>query len=157
MDDSRCQDFFRQPTHPYQRRFEALRAVFVDGRSQKEVAEQFGVSHSSMRQWVYDLRRHCRHPGEESPFFKTQPSDAQPQPRRCLSPRRPRKNFPKSRIAASWSCPRRSPCAGEHVGRDCFCSCRCWLDWDLPSWCKGPTIPAPKRFPPTLLCSVCSP
>jgi transposase-like protein len=78
MDDSRCQDFFRQPTHPYQRRFEALRAVFVDGRSQKEVAEEFGVSYSSMRQWVYDLRQYCRNPGEESPFFKTRKSDARP-------------------------------------------------------------------------------
>jgi hypothetical protein len=24
-----------------------------------------------MRQWVYDLRRHCRNAGEQSPFFKT--------------------------------------------------------------------------------------
>jgi hypothetical protein len=39
MDDNRCQDFFRQPTHACHLRYEALRAVFVDGRSQKEVAE----------------------------------------------------------------------------------------------------------------------
>jgi hypothetical protein len=24
-----------------------------------------------MRQWVYDLRQHCRNVGEKSPFFKT--------------------------------------------------------------------------------------
>jgi transposase len=71
MDDSRCQDFFRQPTHAGHRRYEALRAVFVDGRSQKEVAEEFGAGYSSMRQWVYDLRHHCGNAGEESPFFKT--------------------------------------------------------------------------------------
>jgi DNA-directed RNA polymerase specialized sigma24 family protein len=71
MDDSRCQDFFHQPTHPCQRRYEALRAVFVDGRSQKEVAQAFGLAYGSLRQWVYELRQHCRHGGEESPFFKT--------------------------------------------------------------------------------------
>ena len=71
MDDSHCQDFFRQPTHPCHRRYEALRAVFVDGRSQKEVAEEYSFSYDSMRQWVHELRRHCRHPVEESPFFKT--------------------------------------------------------------------------------------
>jgi transposase len=71
MDDSHCQDFFRQPTHAGHRRYEALRAVFVDGRSQKEVAEEFGVGYSCLRQWVYDLRQHCRHGAAESPFFKT--------------------------------------------------------------------------------------
>ena len=71
MDDSKCREFFCQPTHPYQRRYEALRAVFIEGRSQKEVAEQFGFARSSMRQWVYEFRQHCRHAVEESPFFKT--------------------------------------------------------------------------------------
>ena len=71
MDDSRCQDFFRQPTHPCHRRYEALRTVFVDGRSQKEVAEEFGVAYGSLRQWVLELRQHCRHGAAESPFFKT--------------------------------------------------------------------------------------
>lgn len=71
MDDSRCQDFFRQSTHPCHRRYEALRAVFVDGRSQKDVAEEYGFSYGSMRQWVRELRQHCHHAGEESPFFKT--------------------------------------------------------------------------------------
>jgi transposase len=71
MDDSRCQNFFRQPTHAGHRRYEALRAVFVDGRSQKEVAEEVGVGYSALRQWVYDLRQHCSKGGEGSPFFKT--------------------------------------------------------------------------------------
>jgi transposase-like protein len=71
MDDSHCQDFFRQPTHPCQRRYEALRAVFADGRSQKEVAEEYGFAYGSLRQWVRELRQHCRHAGQESPFFKT--------------------------------------------------------------------------------------
>jgi DNA-directed RNA polymerase specialized sigma24 family protein len=71
MDDSRCQEFFRQPTHAYQIRYEALRAVFIDGRSQKEVAGQFGVPYDSLRQWVHELREHCRQGTDTSPFFKT--------------------------------------------------------------------------------------
>lgn len=71
MDDNRCQDFFRQPTHACHLRYEVLRAVFVDGRSQKEVAEQFGVAYSSLRQWVHELREHCRQGTDKSPFFKT--------------------------------------------------------------------------------------
>jgi transposase-like protein len=71
MDDSRCLDFFRLPTQPCHRRYEALRAVFVDGRAQKEVAQEYGFSYGSMRQWVRELRQHCRQAVDESPFFKT--------------------------------------------------------------------------------------
>jgi transposase len=111
MDDSHCQDFFRQPTHAGHRRYEALRAVFVDGRSQKEVAEEFGVGYSCLRQWVYDLRQHCRHGAAESPFFKTRKLDARPQSRRCLRPRRPRPQSPQWRTAVSYCCRRPSLCA----------------------------------------------
>jgi transposase-like protein len=71
MDDSRFQDFFRQPMHPLQRRYEALRAVFSDGRSQMEVAESFGLAYGSLRQWVYEFREHLRQGTEDTPFFKT--------------------------------------------------------------------------------------
>ena len=71
MDDTRCGEFFSQPTQPYHRRYEALRAVFVEGRSQKEVAERFGFQYSSMRQLVYEFRQHSRHSVDESPFFET--------------------------------------------------------------------------------------
>ena len=71
MDDTRCREFFSQLTHPYHRRYEALRAVFVEGRSQKIVAEAFGFEYSSMRQLVYEFREHCRHAVDESPFFET--------------------------------------------------------------------------------------
>ena len=42
MVDVVCQSFFAQPSHVQQRRYEALRAVFLDHRSQREVAETFG-------------------------------------------------------------------------------------------------------------------
>ncbi len=73
MDDTLYRTFFDQPQHPYQRQYEALRAVFIDGRSQKEVADEFGFRYSTMRQMVYDFRRHCdaNDPSQASPFFES--------------------------------------------------------------------------------------
>jgi predicted DNA-binding protein (UPF0251 family) len=78
MDDTRCRKFFCQPINLYQRRYEALRAVFVEGRSQKEVAEQFGFEQSSLRQLVYEFREQCREPTDVSPFFGNSRSDDRP-------------------------------------------------------------------------------
>jgi transposase-like protein len=78
MDDSACRTFFAQPTNPHHRRYEALRAVFVDGRTVKDVAEQFGMAYSSLRQWLYEFRQHCQHPPDGSPFFKSRKSDGPP-------------------------------------------------------------------------------
>jgi hypothetical protein len=69
MDDTPCAEFFSQPTNPYHRRYEALRAVFVDKRASKDVAEEFGFAANSLRQLVYEFRNHCRHAADASPFF----------------------------------------------------------------------------------------
>ena len=69
MDGARCRKFFSQPTQPYHRRYEALRAVFLEGHSQKEVADRFGFQYSSLRQLVYEFRQHGGHVSDESPFF----------------------------------------------------------------------------------------
>lgn len=69
MDDTGCREFFSQPVNPYHRRYEALRAVFVEGRSQKEVAEQFGFEHDTLRHLVCEFRAQCRTPSDASPFF----------------------------------------------------------------------------------------
>ena len=71
MDDTAYQAFFTRPTQTYHRRYEALRAVFVDGRSQKDVAEEFGFTYGSMRQLIFDFRQYCSAEDEESPFFET--------------------------------------------------------------------------------------
>jgi DNA-directed RNA polymerase specialized sigma24 family protein len=70
MDDTFCRDFFAQPTNPYHRQYEALRAVFVEGHAPKDVAARFGFAHRSLRQLVYEFRQHCRHSAEGSPFFE---------------------------------------------------------------------------------------
>lgn len=71
MDDAAYRRFFTDPTHVYQRRYEALRAVFVDGRTQKDVADEFGFEHHSLRQLVYEFRKSLASgPAKtESPFF----------------------------------------------------------------------------------------
>jgi hypothetical protein len=73
MDDTAVRRYFTQPTHVYHRQYEALRAVFVEGRSQKEVAEELGFQYHSLRQLVYEFRRSfdARQAATESPFFAT--------------------------------------------------------------------------------------
>jgi hypothetical protein len=69
MDDTTCRAFFAQPINPYHRRYEALRAVFVDRQAPRDVAEQFGMAYNSLRQLLYEFRQHCRHAADGSPFF----------------------------------------------------------------------------------------
>lgn len=80
MDDAVYRRFFTEPTQVYQRQYEALRAVFVDHRSQKEVADEFGFEYGSLRQLIHAFRRSCEEPLEsaESPFFATPAPPAAP-------------------------------------------------------------------------------
>jgi transposase len=84
MDDTPYREVFARPAPPYHRRYEALRAVFLDGRSQKEVADHFGYRYSALRQLVYEFRRPGRDPGDASPFFESPSAGARPRraPRR---------------------------------------------------------------------------
>ena len=69
MDDIRCREFFRQPTQPYHRQYEALRAVFLEGHSQKEAAERFGYTYDSLRQLVHEFRQQDDQASAAAPFF----------------------------------------------------------------------------------------
>jgi transposase-like protein len=85
MDDTPCYRFFQEPTGPLQRQYEALRAVFLDGLSQKEAAGRFGYSYAAFRQLVHQFRRGCA-AGTPPPFFSSRvPGDPRPsRPRRQL-------------------------------------------------------------------------
>jgi hypothetical protein len=75
MDDTRCRQFFLEAdSTTYHRQYEALRAVFVEGLPQNEVAERYGFTHGSMRQLVHGFRTAMRS-GSPPPFFKC-PSSA---------------------------------------------------------------------------------
>jgi transposase len=68
MDDTLCRHFFVEPSGPLQRQYEALRAVFLDGLSQQEVAGRFGYSYAAFRQLVRQFRHGCA-AGTLPPFF----------------------------------------------------------------------------------------
>ncbi len=70
MDDTRSRQFFLDAdSTTYHRQYEALRAVFVEGLPQNEVAARYGFTHGSMRQLVHQFRAAI---GSNSPppFFK---------------------------------------------------------------------------------------
>lgn len=66
MDDLR--EFFLQPNDTWHRRYEALRAFFIDGRPLKSIAEQFGYRLSSLKSMVCRFRASCAN-GTPPPFF----------------------------------------------------------------------------------------
>jgi len=80
MDDTHCRRFFMDAdTATYHRQYEALRAIFVDGLRQSEVADQFGYTHGSMRQLVHQFRAAIRS-GSHPPFFRNQGSAGRRRP-----------------------------------------------------------------------------
>lgn len=60
MQDSLYRRFFLEPHQSLHRRYEALRAVFVDGQPQVEVAERLGYTYTTLRRLVSDFRVQCR-------------------------------------------------------------------------------------------------
>ena len=79
MSDESCRDFFLRPSRPAQRQYEALRCVFLDGCSQKEVAERFGYRYDSFRQLVHGFRRACS-AGTPPPFSSPNAEAGPPRP-----------------------------------------------------------------------------
>ena len=72
-----CRQFFLQPTQTLHRRFEVLRAFFVEGRAQADIAAQFGLSTATVQSLVRDFRAQVR-AGQVPPFFSS-PASAGPQ------------------------------------------------------------------------------
>jgi hypothetical protein len=60
MDDTCCHDFFAHPASTFHRRFEALRAFFLDRRPMAEIARQFGYRYGTLRNLVSEFRAQCR-------------------------------------------------------------------------------------------------
>lgn len=60
MDGDRYQRFFREPAEPRQRCYEALRAVFLEGRPLPDIARQFGYAHGTLRNLVSTFRKQCQ-------------------------------------------------------------------------------------------------
>ena len=60
MPDSLYHRFFLEPHPPLHRRYEALRAVFVEHQPQVEVAERLGYTYTALRRLVSDFRAQYR-------------------------------------------------------------------------------------------------
>lgn len=56
-DLTECRSFFLEPSHPRQRKYEALRAFFIEGRPSAEVARSFGYTAGSFRVLCHEFRR----------------------------------------------------------------------------------------------------
>jgi hypothetical protein len=91
MDDTLARRFFLQPGAEPQRLYEALRAVFIDGCRQKDIADRFGFGYAAFRQQVTRFRARCA-AGQPPPFSPPQPTSARHR-------RPPRGNVANSRPA----------------------------------------------------------
>ncbi len=60
-------DYFLQPDDMTQRRYETLRAVFVEGLSLQDAAGRFHVSYGTVRNWASEFRQAFQ-PGQRPPF-----------------------------------------------------------------------------------------
>ena len=69
MDDQPCRDFFLRPRSPAHRRYEALRAVFIDGRPPAEVARHFGYKPDALKVLISRFRQDIRN--QEIPLFSS--------------------------------------------------------------------------------------
>jgi hypothetical protein len=68
MDDELCLQFFLQPQATFHRRYEALRAYFLDGQSIAAVADRFGYRPSSLKSLLCRFRASCGN-GGPPPFL----------------------------------------------------------------------------------------
>ena len=68
MDGRIYEDFFVQPQDATQRRYEALRAVIVDGELCVDVAHRMNIPHGTVRNWVCEFRKQIDS-GSPPPFF----------------------------------------------------------------------------------------
>jgi len=73
MDDSICRRFFVEPEQTSHRRYEALRAIFLEELPLNQVADRFGYRPAALRSLVSRFRSGCR-AGSPPPFsFSTDP------------------------------------------------------------------------------------
>ena len=93
MDGSHTSRFFLDPKQTFQRQYEALRAIFVEGQAIDQVAERFGYKSSALRSMA------CRFRGVTPPFFSRTDVDVHPEHARDKIGHAPKR--PKSRTVAN--------------------------------------------------------
>jgi hypothetical protein len=99
MADTRCRNFFLQPTQTLHRRYEALRAFFVDHRPLLEIAQEYGYRYGSLRNLVARFRAQCCS-GHVPPFLLPHLMDV-PAPSATVA-NRPSRSRPSRPMAANF-------------------------------------------------------
>lgn len=117
--------FFLASEDALQRRYEVLRAVHVEQLPMNEVADQFELSHGTVRNWVSEFRRCCA-AGQPPLFSFSHASDVRPY--RGMAPRS------ACRLPMYERCRWRSTDESRQDLRDCFCFCRCWRACASMAW-----------------------
>lgn len=125
------EQFFLQPNDPCQRRYETLRAVFVDQQPMKDVARTFDIHYGTVRNWVSEFR--AQRDAQQSPFFSRAAI------RRTILKRKTKSNMPTCK-----PCPWRRDGVGSRDTPVSFCSCRCWPRCGSIGSCKKPITPVRK-------------
>ncbi len=135
MDAAAYQQFFLEPDDSWHRRYEALRALFVEEHSLKRVALDYGVSYGTLSNWASEFRA-ARDVGERPPFSFSPNKVGQPYPMMLI---RFRKKASRSPMLASCHWKREG--AFAHVTRECSCSFRCSQRFASPNLSRGPITP----------------
>ena len=118
MKDLLYRRFFSEPSQPLHRRYEALRAVFIDGQPQTEVAKRFGYTYDSLRRLVSDFRAQCQ-AGQVPAFSSLHPVGALRA--RVANTYWSARTPPTLLIGVSYLSRRDGACVPG--SRACFCSC----------------------------------
>jgi Helix-turn-helix domain len=121
MKDTFCRRFFLEPTQTLHRRYEALRAVFVDQQPQMEVAKRFGYTYATLRRLVSDFRAQCR-AGQAPPF--SLPRSTGDLPGHTVAMNQLARTKPSGRMCVGCRCPQDAAYGPASLAFSSFS--RCW-------------------------------
>jgi hypothetical protein len=96
VEDQHCRHYFLAPQQTSHRRYEALRAVFLNGEPLAIVAQRFGYKVSALKSMACRFRAECRR-GDTPPF--SFPTAAGAIPDRTVARTDTGRTWPRSQIA----------------------------------------------------------
>lgn len=137
-DDDPCRRFFLEPSQLLQRRYEVLRAFFVERRRQADIAAQFDLTPATVQSLVRDWRTQMQH-GQVSPFLSSLDSDAPPAVPWLRLPRNRKHRL--SATADRYVSPQDGDYARAWPASSCSYPCSPDSAWT--NWYGRPAIPAP--------------
>jgi hypothetical protein len=120
MDDPRWQQFFVDPQLTQQRRYEAIRAVIMEGEPAQDVAARFGFTHGTLRNLIAQFRA-CIRQDRTPPFSPLLRADGPP-------PVTPGLTFIALPSLTADCLPRPRLVPSALASPDSFCSCPCLLN-----------------------------